>query len=68
VNLSHCMGWGRHREERSDAAIQGHRAADEPLDCFAPLAMTTAFDRTQFALALGISESESSLFNGLRRD
>ena len=43
VNLSHCIGWGRYREERSDAAIQGHRATDEPLDCFAPLAMTTTF-------------------------
>jgi hypothetical protein len=37
---THC--WNRHREERSDAAIQEPQGALRPLDCFAPPAMTIA--------------------------
>jgi hypothetical protein len=33
-------GRNRHREERSDAAIQSRKAHYVPLDCFASLAMT----------------------------
>jgi hypothetical protein len=36
------LSWNRHREERSDAAIQESLGARYvPLDCFAPLAMTS---------------------------
>ena len=37
---SSTVEWNRHREERSDAAIQSREAPSVPLDCFASLAMT----------------------------
>jgi hypothetical protein len=37
---SSTVEWNRHREERSDAAIQRAVGSPRLLDCFAPLAMT----------------------------
>jgi hypothetical protein len=45
-----AFGWNRHREERSDAAIQESRGAYVPLDCFASLAMTGLVRPNRIAL------------------